>query len=177
MVIGSKYRGVKKSPLTRAYAATTKVTVEQSKNELQQLLSKHGATHVGVFADEIGARAVVVFALNERRYQLDIPMPSMSEVGESLSDKKSKQKHQPPDDKMFEWARVQWDQACRARWRAVVLLVKAKLEIVRIHGSTIEHEFLADMVLPGGMTVATIVERDLHSAMTGSSVRLLGDGK
>jgi hypothetical protein len=167
----------KKKVPVKAYAATTKISVEQSKTELQYLLSRYGATHVGVFADEIGARAVVVFVINDRNYRLEIPMPSLAEVGGALSDKKSKQKKQPTDDKMFEWAKVQWDQACRARWRAVTLLVKAKLEMVRIHASTIEHEFLADMVLPGNVTVATIVERDLRAVLEGSSVRLLGEGK
>jgi hypothetical protein len=45
----------------------------------------------------------------------------------------------------------------RERWRAIVLCVKAKLELVRIGLSTVEREFLADLVLPDGQTAAQAI--------------------
>ncbi len=45
------------------------------------------------------------------------------------------------------------DQACRERWRQLVLLVKAKLEAIALGLSTVEREFLADVYLPDGRTV------------------------
>jgi hypothetical protein len=45
-------------------------------------------------------------------------------------------------------SRAQWDQAYRERWRWLVLLTKAKLEIVRVGVSTCEREFFADLLLP-----------------------------
>ena len=41
-----------------------------------------------------------------------------------------------------------YDQACRQRWRALLLVIKAKLEAVTAGISTIETEFLANIVLP-----------------------------
>jgi hypothetical protein len=41
-----------------------------------------------------------------------------------------------------------YDQALRSRWRALLLVIKAKLEAVDVGISTIEQEFLANVVLP-----------------------------
>src|SRR5699024_6116634 len=46
-----------------------------------------------------------------------------------------------------------YDQAVRQRWRALVLLVKAKLEAVESGIVEFETEFLAQTVLPSGRTV------------------------
>ena len=43
-------------------------------------------------------------------------------------------------------------QACRQRWRALLLVIKAKLEAVTAGISTIETEFLANIVLPDNTT-------------------------
>ena len=45
-----------------------------------------------------------------------------------------------------------YDQACRQRWRALLLVIKAKLEAVTAGISTIETEFLANIVLPDNTT-------------------------
>ncbi len=50
-------------------------------------------------------------------------------------------------------ASAEWDQACRQRWRALALLVKAKLEAVESGIVSFEEEFLAHVVLPDGSTV------------------------
>ena len=50
-----------------------------------------------------------------------------------------------------------WEQACRSRWRALLLVIKAKLEAVQVGISTVEDEFLAWTVLPGD--ARTIGER------------------
>ena len=50
-------------------------------------------------------------------------------------------------------AHAAWEQACRQRWRALNLVIKAKLEAVESDISTIEDEFMAWTVLPNGLTV------------------------
>ena len=45
----------------------------------------------------------------------------------------------------------------RRSWRALLLIVKAKLEMIANGGSSAEREFLADMLLPNGETVATAI--------------------
>lgn len=49
------------------------------------------------------------------------------------------------------------DQEIRAAWRALVLVVKAKLVAVNSGVTTFEREFLADLVLPGDVTVGAKV--------------------
>ena len=46
-----------------------------------------------------------------------------------------------------------YEQEVRRRWRALVLCVKAKLEVVESGISTFEQEFLAHIVVAGGKTI------------------------
>lgn len=48
----------------------------------------------------------------------------------------------------------EWEKACRQRWRALALCIKAKLEAVECGITTFESEFLAHIVLPNGETMA-----------------------
>jgi hypothetical protein len=56
------------------------------------------------------------------------------------------------------------DQLRRSRWRALGLVIKAKLEAVESRISTVEQEFLAHIVLPEGMTVSEWIEPQLMLA-------------
>jgi len=47
-----------------------------------------------------------------------------------------------------------WQQACRARWRALLLCIKAKLEAIESGITEFEDEFLPYIVLPDGRTAA-----------------------
>jgi len=49
------------------------------------------------------------------------------------------------------------DAEVRRRWRALVLVVKGKLEAVESEIVTFEEEFLAHLVLPNGQTVGSEV--------------------
>jgi len=49
-------------------------------------------------------------------------------------------------------ATKRWEQACRQRWRALALVIKAKLEAVGSGISVFEEEFLANIVMPDGST-------------------------
>ena len=119
------------------YAEGTGVPVERSKAELDRLLSKHGATQRGVLVDDGASvgRALVMFTLDGRQYRIDVPLPTRKEF---------------PDGR-------QREQRTRERWRALILMVKAKLELCALGVSTVEREFLADLVLPDG--------KRLHAAL------------
>jgi len=52
-----------------------------------------------------------------------------------------------------EQAEAEWEKACRQRWRALVLILKAKLEAVESEIADFETEFLGHIVLPNGQTV------------------------
>ena len=149
----------------RAYAEGTQVSAEKSKSELDTLLAKHGATQRGVMSDDAEGTAVVFFRLHDRHYRLDVPLPKLGDYATpaELSWKQAKGKKVPQRwdhwtvAQRTQWVRWQHEQGCRERWRAVVLLVKAKLEIVQLGLSSAEREFLADLVLPDG--------RRMHQAL------------
>jgi hypothetical protein len=152
-----------------AFAADTKVPVERTRAELDALLAKHGAANRGVITDDENGTAAVAFILQGLKYRLDVPLPRMEDL-------RLKPGEKPPygwrgwsTSQRDAWMRKEWEQLCRARWRAVLLLVKSKLEMVRLGVSTIEREFLADLVLPGGKTV--------HHAMAANIQRALAEGK
>ena len=68
------------------------------------------------------------------------------------------------------------DQGRRAKWRALLLVIKAKLEAVAQKISTVEREFLAVAVLPDGRTVGDWIEPQMALAYDkGEMPRLLPD--
>jgi hypothetical protein len=56
------------------------------------------------------------------------------------------------------------DRLRRQRWRALLLVIKAKLEAVESKITTVEEEFLAHVVMPDGQTVARWIETPLKLA-------------
>jgi len=164
--------------MTRAYAEGTSVTVEKTRSEIDTLLGKHGASQRGVMTDDAG-RAVVAFVIGGRHYRLDVPMPNPGD----FPDPKKRGWETTLDtprgwdgwgsERRAQWVRVEMDQRCRERWRAVLLMLKAKLELVRLGISTVEREFLADLVLPSGKTVAATLEAQIVNVMRGEMPRLL----
>lgn len=50
-------------------------------------------------------------------------------------------------------ARTAADAEERRRWRALLLLLKAKIEVIMAGDSTVEREFLAHVMLPNGVTM------------------------
>jgi hypothetical protein len=147
-----------KRPMTTIYAHGTVVSVEKSKAELDALLGKHGATSRGVMSNDTEGLVYVFFEIAGSKYQISVPLPKLGDFPSKNS--------QPPgwwgwtDGRRAEWRYKSWEQACRERWRAVVLMVKSKLEIVRIGMSTVQREFLSDLVLKNGRTVSEMIAGD-----------------
>ena len=57
-----------------------------------------------------------------------------------------------------------WEQACRSRWRALYLIIKAKLEAIEAGISTVEREFFYDVVLPDGRTAGEFLAPQIEAA-------------
>lgn len=65
-------------------------------------------------------------------------------------------------------------QQVRSRWRALFLVIKAKLEAIDLGIMTIEDAFLADTILPNRQTVAEVMRPQIESAYeTGNMPPLL----
>lgn len=65
------------------------------------------------------------------------------------------------------------DQERRQRWRALLLVVKAKLEAIDSGISTLEQEFLAWVVCPDGQTLGQHLLPQLESISGGAMPKLL----
>ncbi len=133
--------------MTRGYAEGTSVPVERSRAEIDAVLTKSGATSTAILNDDEKNMLAVAFTMKGARFRIELPLPTVEDV------KRSRR-------------RVDVAQLRRERWRAVLLLLKSKLEIVRMGLYSLEHEFMADMVLPDG-TLA-------HQAFTEAIRRGLG---
>ena len=152
--------------MTMAYAQNTTVSVDKSIAEVKNTLNRYGATGFG-FA-ETAQRAMVQFRIQDRVVRLDLTLPDRAE-------KRFTRTPGGRHTRDAAGALAAWEQACRQRWRALALVVKAKLEAVDAGISTIEKEFFADVLLPGGMTVyEQIAEQIDESYASGKMPALIG---
>lgn len=123
------------------YAEGTKVTVDSSRGEITGILAKHGVQRMGWMASPEGDQ--LMFELAGGSYRLDIRKPSMAEVRALYPNAYD---HQAKLD--AEW---------RRRWRANVLLLKAKLEFVAAGDTTLDRELMPFRLLKGGKTVEEVM--------------------
>lgn len=140
------------------YAANTSVSVERSRAEIEAILVRYGASSFMYGWD--GNGAMIAFVVNaaagqQRQVRFHLPLPSR--------DEKRFMQHSR-GRRTAEAAEGLWEQACRQRWRALALVVKAKLEAVESGIATFEDEFLAYIMLPEGQTVGQWIGPQLVAA-------------
>lgn len=126
------------------YAAETSVSVEGSQAEIRKVLSKYGASKFAYLEEE--TRSAICFEMKERRIKFVLPLPSRNEP--RFWETEARKLKRSADE-----AYKAWEQACRQRWRALALAIKAKLESVETGIASFEEEFYAFVVLPNGKTV------------------------
>jgi hypothetical protein len=149
-----------------AYAENTTVSTDKSRSEIERTLQKYGADQFMYGWDQ--QKAVIGFRMVDRQIKFILPMP----------DKNSKEFTKTETGK----ARVQsaahkvWEQACRQKWRALALVIKAKLEAVEAGISMFEEEFMANIVLPNGGTVGDFMLPQIKEAYSfGNMPKMLPD--
>ena len=123
------------------YAAQIRVPISKSKTDIEELQAKHGAMGFA-YATE-GNRSLVAFNMSGRRVQTIPVMPSIDDYARTPRNARRTAAAQ----------QAAWEQAGRQRWRALLLIIRAKLEAVESGITTLESEFLANIVLPDGGTV------------------------
>lgn len=146
-----------------AYAQGTEVSVDRSQSELRTILRKYGAD--GLALAEMPTRAVVEFMANERRIRFSIDMPT----GEERDIRITKGGVTRSSTQLKSAIAAEE----RRRWRALVFVVKAKLEAVESGIVTFEDEFLAQTVLPDNSTVAESIQPGIQRAYVEGHVRPL----
>jgi len=129
------------------FAKETTVSTEKSRAEIEMTLRRYGASefHSGWKAEA----AMIAFRLGDLFIRFTLPLPKNSE--RRFTHKKDRYGR---DVKRGEQQAIQeWEQEIRQRWRALGLVIKAKLEAVECGISSVEQEFLAFIVMPNELTV------------------------
>ncbi len=152
----------------RQFAEDTSVPVERSKAQIEGILSKYGASQYSTGWDEKVAFITFIFAKKQVVFMLPLPDKGDKRFTQRMRDGRPMHKPNSP-----EAAHRLWEQACRQRWRALHLVIKAKLEAVQTGITTFEQEFLAHITIPGTQkSVGDVLIPQLESAYT-SGTKLL----
>ena len=146
--------------MTARYAESTTVPSDRSRAEIEKTLARYGATtfQYGWQQD----RAAIGFVMSGRQIRFILPLP----------DRENPDFTRTPTGKSrtATAAEAAYEQAVRQRWRALALMVKAKLEAVASGIVTFEEEFLPHTVLPSGRTVAQEIMPAVESAYATGAV-------
>lgn len=147
------------------YARDTDVSPERSLIEIKAALKRYGADKFAMMED--ADRFAVAFEFNQRRIRFVVPIPSEDELAKTRHGKTR-------TPAAVTNAR---NQAIRQRWRALLLVIKAKLESIEAGIETMDEAFMAQLVLPSGQTMAEWAAPQIERAyVSGSMPPLLGSG-
>ena len=119
--------------MSSQYGARTSVPVSKSIMEIEAALRRYGASAFHFGSDNEAEYAIIGFKLKDRQVKMRMPLP----------DKRQ--------------GTTKYQQAERQRYRALLLVVKAKLEAIAGGITTLEREFLPDIVTSTGQTVSEIL--------------------
>ena len=123
------------------YAKTTSVPVKRSRQSIQDLFEDYGIDEF-FFAKSPRGEGIG-FCYEQRTYKHNVSTPERTE---KMTDR-------------------QFEQALRQRWRILFMSLKMKLEQIMDGGISFEDQFLAQMCLPDGSTVAEFMELPQNSAL------------
>ena len=126
------------------FASNTDVSSDRSRVEIEKTLTRYGAR--AFMYGWQGSNAVVAFEMLGRRIRFDLPLPDRN-AKEFKTTATGRTRRNPNASSEA------YEQAVRQRWRALSLVIKAKLEAVESGISVFEEEFLAHIVMPNNQRV------------------------
>lgn len=121
----------------RRFAEATKVPVSQSRAEIERLLARHRCAQYGTMVDHELQIARVQFRAYDRIVRFELALPTQAGP---------RPHHQ-----------AKREQEERRVWRALLLVIRAKLEAVENAIASFEEEFLAHIVMPNDQTVGAAI--------------------
>jgi len=139
------------------YAEGTQVASDRSRAEIEATLCRYGASAFSYGWDDSESIAMVKFRIADRWVAMMLPLPPRDSrefthtPGRALARSSSQRE-------------AAYEQAVRQRWRALALVIKAKLEAVESGISTVEREFLSDILLPDGSRLGDWAKPALEQA-------------
>lgn len=149
------------------YAKETIVSADQSRLEIEKLLTRYGATAFMYAWEEKKAR--IQFRAKGRYIRFDLPLPDRYAQEFTHTAERQILRSFAASEKAF-------DQAVRSRWRALLLVIKAKMEAVEVGIVTFEDEFLAHTVLPDNSTAGEWMKPQIKLAYDRGEMPLMLSG-
>lgn len=139
--------------MTGRYAENTTVSVAKSRADIETLLSKYGCDQ---FMSGYDTQAgFVMFRAQGRFVRFRVPMPSLDDVP-TVDGRGTRLKPEQREAKR--------EQESMRRWRALLLAIKGKLEVVESEIETFESAFAMQIVMPDGRTVGDVVLPQIEEA-------------
>jgi len=145
-----------------AYAETTGVSVEKTEGQIKAMIKRAGATHFSTM-DEQGM-AIIAFIMKDRAIRFNLPLPRQDDKKFAVNGRGGAR---TPEQRF-----AVWEQACRSRWRALYLCIKAKLESVESGIETFQDAFLANIQMADGRLVSEIARPQIAASYAGGDVQL-----
>ncbi|HAL44576.1 MAG TPA: hypothetical protein DCP47_01420 [Phycisphaerales bacterium] len=121
------------------FAAKTSTPIENTKNEIEKTLIRYGVEQFG-YMTSVEKGSAVAFVYHKMHFKIEVPHPS-------------KQKFDTD---------TKWNQEHRRLWRVILLRIKANLEEVDCGHRKLEDIFLADLLLPSGLTVSQLLKPQIN---------------
>jgi hypothetical protein len=135
------------------YAENTSVSVERSKAEIESLLQRYGADQF--ISGWNGNDAHIGFRMLNRMVKFEIKLPDKEKFKKTPTGRYRRDR-----DLQIK----SWEQACRQRWRSLLLRIKAKLEAIENGDAEFDYEFMANIVLPDRRTIGEFMAPQIKAA-------------
>lgn len=150
------------------YAKDTIVSPEKTMQEILATLKRYDA--LKFIVGEIDNCIAVAFDMCDRRVQFKVPLPTKDSS-------ESRNLGGGPHGNKGAFNVNKFEQATAQRWRALLLVIKAKLESMESGIETFEEAFLSQLVLPDGRNMYQWAKPQIEQAyLTGAMPPLLGSG-
>lgn len=153
------------------YASQTEVPIERSRAEIEECLRRYGATSFTSGWDE--KSALIAFRLKSLAIRFILPIPTGTEERFRWKTDRYGMKKKLTENQQIK----AHDQELRQRWRALLLVVKAKLEAVECGISSLEKEFMAFIVMPNDESLGDWFVRTHLEAIRGGKMPLALEGR
>jgi len=143
-----------------SYAKGTKVAIDTTTQQIKVMLRKAGAVAFATMEeDQSGA---IAFRMHDLNIRMTIPMPDRHARRFTHTEGRDLERSDAAAERL-------WEQACKERWRALHLCVKAKLEAIDAGVETIEDAFLAHVQTETGQTIGERIKPQLAAIVAGNA--------
>ena len=133
------------------YANETAVSVSRSRDEIERTLARYGADAFSFTTEP--SRATIQFRVpgqgtTGRMVKLSTSIPDRNSDEFQFTAYRGRRREPSAAER-------EWEKACRQRWRALALRVKANLEAVALGIMSFDEAFMPFIMLPSGETVGS----------------------